>query len=289
MSKFLKILAAGGILAFALAGAGCGPGETSVLTAEVDDPAYREGQQLERQGKPQEALANYLKIIDRRSESAPDSHLQAGLIYRQHIKDPIAAIYHFRKYLEQQPNSRQAPLVRQQIKGAERDFASLLPNRPLDSREVRIEGVDQRDRLERENEQLRSELAVLRSGGLSGPFSAGSHSVSGDAREPALAAVAEAEPSRISLAPIQSREVEAVVATPPASETAGSRAKPTPPATGGGRRHTVAPKDSLYGIAKRYYGTATNARVQAIIDANRDVLPGGAATPLKEGMALKIP
>jgi tetratricopeptide (TPR) repeat protein len=289
MSKFFKICAACGLLAFALAGAGCGPGDTSVLTAEVDDAAYREGQQLVKQGRPQEALANYLKIIARRSDSAPESHLEAGLIYRQHIKDPIAAIYHFRKYLEQQPNSRQAPLVRQQIEAAKREFGRTLPNQPLDSREVRIEGGDQRDRLERENEQLRSELAVLRSGGLSGPFSAGSRPVLDDAREPALAVVAEAESSRISLAPIQSREVEAVVVTPPASDNAGARAKPTPPAGGAGRRHTVAPKDSLYGIAKRYYGTATNARVQAIIDANRDVLPGGAATPLKEGMALKIP
>jgi tetratricopeptide (TPR) repeat protein len=289
MSWFFKIFAAGGLLVFALAGAGCGPGETSVLTAEVDDAAYREGQQLVKQGRPQEALANYLKIIARRSDSAPESHLEAALIYRQHIKDPIAAIYHFRKYLEQQPNSRQAPLVRQQIEAAKREFGRTLPNQPLDSREVRIEGGDQRDRLERENEQLRSELAVLRSGGLGGSFSAGSRPVLDNAREPALAVVAEAEPSRISLAPIQSRDGEAVVATPPASENAGARAKPTPPATGGGRRHTVAPKDSLYGIAKRYYGTATNARVQAIIDANRDVLPGGAATPLKEGMALKIP
>lgn len=289
MSKFFKISVVGGLLVFALAGAGCGPAETSVLTAEVDDPAYREGQQLEKQGRPQEALSNYLKVIVRRGESSPDSHLQAGLIYRQHIKDPISAIHHFRKYLEQQPNSRQAPLVRQQIEGAKREFGRTLPNQPLDSREVRIEGGDQRDRLERENEQLRSELAVLRSGGLSGSFSAGSRPVAGEAQEPALALVAEAESSRISLAPIQSRDGEAVVATPPAPEIANVRAKPTPPAGGAGRRHSVAPKDSLFGIAKRYYGTATNARVQGIIDANRDVLPAGAATPLKEGMALKIP
>jgi tetratricopeptide (TPR) repeat protein len=115
MSKFFPFIAAGLVLVFAGAGAGCGPGETSVLIAEVDDASYREGQQLVKQGRPQEALANYLKVIARRAESAPESHLEAGLIYRQHIKDPIAAIYHFRKYLEQQPNSRQAPLVRQQI------------------------------------------------------------------------------------------------------------------------------------------------------------------------------
>ena len=51
MSWFFKIFAAGGLLVFALAGAGCGPGETSVLTAEVDDAAYREGQQLVKQGR----------------------------------------------------------------------------------------------------------------------------------------------------------------------------------------------------------------------------------------------
>jgi nucleoid-associated protein YgaU len=49
----------------------------------------------------------------------------------------------------------------------------------------------------------------------------------------------------------------------------------------------VAPKDSLYAIAKKYYNTATNAKVQGIIEANRDVLP--ADNSLKPGMELKIP
>ena len=115
MSQFLKILSVLALLAFALAGAGCGPGESLTLGAESDDSSYREGKQLEKQGRPQEALSNFLRVIAQRGEAAPDSHLSAGLIYKQHIKDPIAAIYHFRKYLEQQPNSRQAPLVRQQI------------------------------------------------------------------------------------------------------------------------------------------------------------------------------
>jgi hypothetical protein len=49
MSKFSPFFAAGLVLVFAGAGAGCGPGETSVLIAEVDDASYREGQQLVRQ------------------------------------------------------------------------------------------------------------------------------------------------------------------------------------------------------------------------------------------------
>jgi tetratricopeptide (TPR) repeat protein len=292
MFKFLKILSALTVLAFGLVGAGCGPGESLGLSAETDDAAYREGQQLVKQGRPQEALSTFLRVIARRGEASPESHLEAGLIYKQHIKDPIAAIYHFRKYLEQQPNSRQAPLVRQQIEAAKRDFGRTLPNQPLDSREVRLDGFDQRERLERENEQLRNELATLR--GLSGsapttlgsvPRGATAESV--DARLPAPAAADEV--SAITLAPIANREPEPSTDFQTPANAAGSRGKALAPSAAGGRRHTVAAKDSLYAIAKKYYGAATNARVQALIEANRDVLPAGASTPLKEGMTLKIP
>jgi tetratricopeptide (TPR) repeat protein len=292
MFKFLKILSALTVLAFGLVGAGCGPGESLGLSAETDDAAYREGQQLVKQGRPQEALSTFLRVIARRGEASPESHLEAGLIYKQHIKDPIAAIYHFRKYLEQQPNSRQAPLVRQQIEAAKRDFGRTLPNQPLDSREVRLDGFDQRERLERENEQLRNELATLR--GLSGsapttlgsvPRGATAESV--DARLPAPAAADEV--SAITLAPIANREPEPSTDFQTPANAAGSRGKALAPSAAGGRRHTVAAKDSLYAIAKKYYGAATNARVQSLIEANRDVLPAGASTPLKEGMTLKIP
>ncbi len=292
MFKFFKILSALTVLAFGLAGVGCGSGESLGLSAETDDAAYREGQQLVKQGRPQEALSTFLRVIARRGEASPESHLEAGLIYKQHIKDPIAAIYHFRKYLEQQPNSRQAPLVRQQIEAAKRDFGRTLPNQPLDSREVRLDGFDQRERLERENEQLRNELATLR--GLSGsapttlgsvPRGATAESV--DARLPAPAAADEV--SAITLAPIANREPEPNTDFQTPANAAGSRGKALAPSAAGGRRHTVAAKDSLYAIAKKYYGAATNARVQALIEANRDVLPAGASTPLKEGMTLKIP
>ena len=292
MFKFFKILSALTVLAFGLAGVGCGSGESLGLSAETDDAAYREGQQLVKQGRPQEALSTFLRVIARRGEASPESHLEAGLIYKQHIKDPIAAIYHFRKYLEQQPNSRQAPLVRQQIEAAKRDFGRTLPNQPLDSREVRLDGFDQRERLERENEQLRNELATLR--GLSGsapttlgsvPRGATAESV--DARLPAPAAADEV--SVITLAPIANREPEPSTDFQTPANAAGSRGKALAPSAAGGRRHTVAAKDSLYAIAKKYYGAATNARVQSLIEANRDVLPAGASTPLKEGMTLKIP
>jgi tetratricopeptide (TPR) repeat protein len=299
MSQLSRFLSALALLAFALAVAGCGPGESLTLGAEVDDSAYREGKQLEKQGRPQEALSNFLRVIAQRGESAPDSHLSAGLIYKQHIKDPITAIYHFRKYLEQQPNSRQAPFVRQQIEAAKRDFGRMLPNQPFEnSLEVRVAGADQIDRLERlerENEQLRNENSVLRAGGLTG-MTGGLGGITraavhdgADARLLPAPPPVEESPSAITLAPIQTRDPEPAAGVTAQPLPPGTRAKPSAPNPAGGRRHTVAPKDSLYGIAKRYYGTATNAKVQALVEANRDVLPAGAGTPLKEGMALRIP
>lgn len=288
MSKYLKFLTALALLAFALAGAGCGPGESIGLGAETDDSGYREGQQLVKQGRPQEALVAYLKVIARRSEAAPESHLEAGLIYKQHLKDPIAAIYHFRKYLEQQPNSRQAPLVRQQIDAAKREFGRSLPNQPLDNREVRIDGFDQRDRLERENEQLKAELSVLRAGGATVSSVQVPRLSMAESRDVRMTTTEE-EPASLTLAPISPREAEPTmsVRTPPTGAGAGVRAKPTAPNSAGGRRHTVAAKESLFAIAKKYYGTATNAKVQAIIQANRDIL--GPDNTLKPGMELKIP
>lgn len=288
MSKYLKFLTALVLLAFALVGAGCGPGESVDLGAEADDSGFREGQQLVKQGRPQEALVAYLKVIARRSEAAPVSHLEAGLIYKHHLKDPITAIYHFRKYLEQQPNSRQAPLVRQQIEAARRDFFSSMPSQPLDSREVRIDGFDQRDRLVRENEQLKTELAVLRAGGAA-VSSIPTPRLSAVENRDLRTTAAEEEPSPLTLAPMQQREFEPAPSVPQArpSVAGGVRAKPTAPSATGGRRHTVVPKDSLYAIAKKYYNTATNAKVQGIIEANRDVLPPDNA--LKPGMELKIP
>ena len=147
-----------------LLAAGCDRGDTLSISSEADEPAFRDGRQLVKQGRSQEALAAFLKVIARRGESAPESHLEAGLLYLQEIKDPLAAIYHFRKYLELQPNSRQAPLVKQRIDVALREFAKTLPAQPLESVRDRDELIDQIGRVQRENEDLRAELAALRGG-----------------------------------------------------------------------------------------------------------------------------
>jgi tetratricopeptide (TPR) repeat protein len=267
------------LLAVAALLAGCG-GDNLALSAETDEPLYRQGQQLEKQGRTQEALVAYLKLIARRGDAAPEAHLEAGLIYLEHGGDPISAIYHFRRYLDLEPNSRQAASVRGLIDTAKLNFARSLPARPLDNPELRIDESGEVNRLRRENDTLKAELAEYRSGGA-----------------PAAAAEPAAHPAfvppqvggPVGAAAPQDEAAAAPITPAPlpedGSDGAGAQAaRPAP----GARTHTVVHGDTLYSIAQRYYGVRSRAKVAGIVDANRGVL-SGPSSPLHIGMVLKIP
>ncbi|QYM79553.1 LysM peptidoglycan-binding domain-containing protein [Horticoccus luteus] len=258
---------------------------------ETDDPNFRQGQQLARQGRPQEALAEYLKVIARRGDAAPESNLEVGLIYQENIKDPIAAIYYFRRYLELQPNSRQAENVRGLVNNAKREFARTLPAAPLESQTQRIDLVEQIERLQRENDDLKAELTSLRSGGTApvtrSRFALNEPSPSAPApsgRSPVVMAPTTIESSPVTLAPEEN---------PTPTLTAPRTDAPVPPTRPGaaqparsGKRHTIAKGDTLFSLAQRYYGNRSKWR--DILAANRDVL-ANENSPLRIGMELKIP
>lgn len=312
-SRPIASLACAAALLFA---AGCERGDVQSFASEADEPNFRQGQQLVKQGRSQEALSAYLKVISRRGESAPESHLEAGLLYLQQIKDPLAAIYHFRKYLELQPNSRQAVYVKGLVDTAKREFARTLPAQPLESQSG-LDLLEKLSRLQRENDDLRAELSTLRGGvamptirtrgPLDEPPPAATTAdgtdplrperVDADSpmitwRNPAAAnspASAPAEESPVSLAPDSESGGGArppVVQTVPTT-IAPTRAVPTKPtpSAAGGRRHTVGKGDTLFSLAQRYYGS--RGRWRDIFNANRDQLPSENA--LRLGMELKIP
>ena len=151
-----------GVLALGLAS--CTDNEHVNSATELDEPNYREGQALLKTGRKQEALAAFLKVISKRGDDAPESHLEIGLLYLQHINDPLSAIYHFKKYLALRPNSPQAPLVKQRIDAATREFARTLPAQPLEGQPQRVDLVAALDRLKQENDALKQELADLKAG-----------------------------------------------------------------------------------------------------------------------------
>lgn len=302
MRKRLNIPAALVFLALLLA-AGCDRSDSLALTSETDEPNYREGQRLAKQGRNQEALNAYLKVIAKRDETAPESHLEAGLILMRHVKDPIAAIYHFRKYRELQPNSRQAVYVGGLIEAARRDFARTLSATPLESQAERLEMQEQIDRLIRENDQLKAELVALHAGVASSTpvtrsrgsldSSTDGPSISLSSSVPSTPVVTQSEPPSVVVdeSPAASTAADSVEAPPTIQRVAAAPptrpgfSKPTAPS---GRRHTVAKGDTLFSLAQKYYGSRTRVKVQAIVDANRDVLTSPDA-PLRLGMELKIP
>lgn len=278
--------------AFALAvlavGPGCG-GEGPSLSSEMDDSNYRDGQQLEREGRWDEALAAYLRVIDRRGDAAPESNLDAGLIYLNHTQNPIFAIYHFSKYLELEPNSKKAVMVRGMIDSAKREFARTLPGQPLESVTEHMGFEEQAARLQRENDELRAENAALRAG-VSVPVTHSStidlgaipkeQSAEGPPQQ------ASAEPaSAISLAPVaQSDGAASSPISDAPQETAAAEPAQKPAAAV--RHHTVVRGDTLFSLSLKYYGSRSKWR--DLYAANRSVL-ASENTPLKIGMDLKIP
>jgi tetratricopeptide (TPR) repeat protein len=277
---------------------GCERADNQALSSEADEPNYRQGQQLVKQGRSQEALSAYLKVIAKRGESAPESHLEAGLLYFDQVKDPLAAIYHFRKYLELQPNSRQAVFVKGRIDLAKREFARTLPAPPLENQAERLEMFDQVDRLQRENEQMKEELAALRGGfkppstrtrsALNEPSLQNYPRVEAPNPRPASAAQNESTDSPISLASEdqadQPADAPVVQSAPHQQSVRALPTKPTAPSMAG-RRHIVVKGDTLFSLAQKYYGN--RSRWRDIYAANREVLPD--ENSLRLGMEIRIP
>lgn len=273
---------------------GCDDQTAAPMAAETDESGYRQAKQLERQGRPQEALSFYLKVVAKRSESAPESHLEAGLIYLQDIKDPIAAIYHFRKYLELQPNSWQASKVRGLVETAKREFARTLPASPLDNQSGRMEFIDQMERLQRENDQLKAEIATLHGNAPVQPALARPLSTPDSTAGP----VSVIRPTTVPVSELgDNSSVPSIlmanpgVQNPPVSDPTidAPRQAPTaptaPPPSASRRKHTVAKGDTLFSLAQRYYGN--RSRWRDIYAANRDTMR--AENDLRIGMELRIP
>ena len=260
--------------------AGCADNERYAYTSETDDPDFQKGRAM-KDTRRQEALSSFLKVIERRGDDAPESHLEAGLLYHTHINDPLSALYDFKKYLALRPNSPQAPLVRQRVDAAIRDFARTLPAQPLDNQLERVELIAAMDRLKKENDLLKEQLADLRGarvGVAPGPG--------------ADVGAAEAAPTaglnfRLSATPVVragAPSISSPVPSPPAVSTPAER-RASPPAGTAPRRHVVQAGDTLSKISQQYYGT--RSRWRDIYAANRGVMRS--ETDLKIGAELKIP
>jgi nucleoid-associated protein YgaU len=311
---FLGLLAALALLVVT----GCGGNGNTLTADETSDPTYQQAQSFKNQGHNSEALAAFLKVIDRRGEGgAPESHLEAGILYRQWAKDPVEAYHHFSKYLELQPTGPRAEMVRGQRDAAKRDISRLLMA-PSSDAMVQMQSSEEIDQLKRRIQELEAENQTLRGGGTGmvaaakgappmitlpddRPASTPTNDGAPDSPiTPAPSAANRAAPtsslfSPPSPSPSSSRTAQSVTAqrstTTSARSTTPQRPAATPQRPGAatnGRSHTVGPKETLWVIARKYYGQkATTAQMQAIFEANRNVMR--TETDLHPGVVLRIP
>lgn len=245
-------------LAFLLFTGACSPKSVEVVS-ETDEKQYQLAQGYKSQGRVEEALSAFLRVIDARRD-APESHLEAGYIYLRTMKDPIRAIYHFERYLQFKPQSPQAAQVRQLIETAQKEFARQLPAQPYQGDLDRIDLMELVKTLKQENDSLKRELvaAEKRVSQL--------ENVLGQARR-----MPEPQPTTRAVSSPAQPEPSARPATPDPEDVP--------------RTYTVQSGDTLTTISRRFYGTPS--RWMDIYQANRDRLASENA--LRVGQDIRIP
>jgi len=226
----------------------CNP-QVGDTVREIDEKQYQLAQSYKAQGRVEEALSAFMRVIDARLDAA-ESHLEAGNIYLQSLKDPVRAIYHFDRFLQLNPNSAQAKQVSQLIETAQKEFVRQLPAEPYQGGLDRIDLMDLIEHLKKENASLKQDLARAQQGLTALKSVAGT-------------ATTTASSSTLS----------------PARQAASQNP------LNGPQTHTVQSGDTLSTISQRYYGTPS--RYMDIYQANRDRLK--TANALKIGQQLRIP
>ncbi|MGB0744071.1 MAG: Cell division protein CpoB [Opitutales bacterium] len=235
----------------------CNPSGVEVVS-ETDEKQYQLGQDFKNQGRVEEALSAFLRVIDARRD-APESHLEAGNIYLRTMKDPVRAIYHFERYLQFKPQSPQAAQVRQLVETAEKEFARQLPAQPYQGDLDRIDLMDLVKTLKQENDSLKRDLVAAQQ------RVAQLENVLGQARrvpQPQVTTVDNLRPP---------------TRVPPVDNTPSPADVP--------RTYTVQSGDTLSTISRSFYGTPS--RWIDIYQANRDRLSSENA--LRVGQEIRIP
>ncbi|MFM7208739.1 MAG: LysM peptidoglycan-binding domain-containing protein [Verrucomicrobiota bacterium] len=133
-------------------------GRTGAPSLDVEDPDFKQGQIFHKQGETRRALECFLKVIDSRKNAA-ESHLEAGRMHLD-LGEPLSAIYHFNQYVRLKPGSQQAPMVKQMIRTAEKQFMKQLPGQPMEPDAAGSVDLNGRLRaLQMENDRLKKELS----------------------------------------------------------------------------------------------------------------------------------
>jgi len=262
-----------------------------LLTITQSGRGIREGNDAVLRGEFQKAVQHYESALDGTMLTA-EAHYRLGLVYEDKLKNNVAALHHFERYLELAPQGQFATDVRGYAERLRLVIASRLA-------EGTVVPAREATRLKNENLELRQEIAELREQQSRAKTSAlRTVAASTPVPRPALAAIPETTPPPLppeaTPEPEVRRALPATAALPvaaPAAPTAPAQSvlpAATPAAataSAAPQSHTVVSGDTLSRIARKYYGNSGDW--QKIAEANKAILPD--PTKLKPGMVLTIP
>lgn len=93
---------------------------------ETEDFRFVSATQNIRSGLFDRAIRDLNALIAAR-KTAPESHLLIGTLYLDHQNDPVLAIYHIRKYIEETSDAKGKAIAEQLINTAKKAFLQTLP------------------------------------------------------------------------------------------------------------------------------------------------------------------
>ncbi len=242
---------------------GCGPFEDSQLD-EQKESHFLAGQSRVNSLDYRSAVEEYEKSLEVMPHSA-SAHFELGWLCEEKTGDPAAAIYHYQRFLEFQPNSNKADLVKSRINNCKMELAKTVsaigPQPAAAPRDW--------DKVLAENRDLKAQLAQLRDSRPANPPAATAvpmalitATVTNAPREPAGAVTAEAPRT-------------AAAASPP-----GRAGAMHPTAAASTRTYAVKAGDNPAAVARKF-GVPLNA----LLAANPQVRP----THMLVGQVLNIP
>jgi len=270
--------------------AGCDRNDKALSAEDDTNPHFHAAAARVQERNFADAAKEYEEAL-RADPNVARAHYELGLLYGDHLNDPIAAMYHFEEYLRLRPGTEAAPQAQARLDNAKIAFAATLPNSPVQNAEAFVKLQSDNQALQRDMEEANRKAADLgaKLASAQKELAAASPNLQADGTPaPALrdtnspAAAAAANPAA---------ETETAPAPSPAPAPIQAVAAPAPapaPAPGeAARSYTIGAGDTLWKISKKFYPGKINEGIEKIKAANPDTLPPG--KPLKIGTAIRIP
>ena len=154
--------------------AACSQDTATIESREEQDPLMVRAQARKSARDIDGAIELYQQAIAEKPDLAK-AHLHLGLLYEEHRKDYLRAIYHYETYLELRPDTDKRAFIEELVRGARMYYAASLPDRPSEAIEAlsvlqaKLEGAEAELAAARqENDQLRTQLRDARQAAVSG-------------------------------------------------------------------------------------------------------------------------